>query len=263
MGPGLMAIVFSSQSRTFAPMENDHQIFGIRAIMEAIRAGKPVDKVFIQKEATGDLMRDLMKVMKQNGVNFSYVPVEKLNRLTHMNHQGAVAHISPVAFHSIEQLTEDVLASGKTPLFLVLDQISDARNFGAIIRTAECTGVNGIIISNSGAAPVNGDTVKTSAGAVFNIPIAKVDHIKDAIFFLQASDIKTVAATEKTEHEIYDVTLSGPIAIIMGSEDRGINPSVLKIVDEKAKLPMFGTIGSLNVSVACGAFLYEALRQRR
>jgi len=143
-----------------------------------------------------------------------------------------------------------------------LDGISDARNFGAIIRTAECTGVNGIIVQKSGSAPVNGDTVKTSAGAVFNIPICKVDHIKDAIFLLQASGITTVAATEKTEKSLYDVTLSGPTAIVMGAEDRGINPSVLKIIDEKAKLPMFGTIGSLNVSVACGAFLYEAVRQR-
>ena len=137
-----------------------------------------------------------------------------------------------------------------------------ARNFGAIIRTAECTGVDGIIISKSGAAPVNGDTVKTSAGAVFNLPICKVEHIKDAIFTLQASGIKTVAATEKTDSTLYQPDLTGPLAIIMGSEDRGINPSVLKIVDEKAKLPMFGNIGSLNVSVACGAFLYEAVRQR-
>ena len=162
----------------------------------------------------------------------------------------------------MESLIETILENGKKPFFLVLDQISDARNFGAIIRTAECTGVNGIIIQKSGSAPVNGDTVKTSAGAVFNIPICKVEHIKDAIFLLQAHGIKTVAATEKTEHTLYNVDFSDSVAIIMGSEDKGINPSVLKIVDERAKLPMFGTIGSLNVSVACGAFLYEAVRQR-
>lgn len=244
-------------------MEKDYQIFGIRAIIEAINAGQEVDKVFIQKDAQGDLMRDLLKVLKQKGVNFSYVPVEKLNRLTPNNHQGAVGSISPVKFHDMETLVETVLESGKTPLFLILDQISDARNFGAIIRTAECTGVDGIIVQRSGSAPVNGDTVKTSAGAVFNVPICKVEHIKDAIFHLQGSGIKTIAATEKTENTIYDVSFSEPAAIIMGSEDRGINPSVLKIVDDKAKLPMFGTIESLNVSVACGAFLYEAVRQRR
>jgi 23S rRNA (guanosine2251-2'-O)-methyltransferase len=243
-------------------MEKEHQIFGIRAIIEAIQAGATVDKVYIQKEASGELMKDLMKVMKRENINFSYVPVEKLNRLTPNNHQGAVATISPISFFDLESLIETVLENGKNPLFLVLDGISDARNFGAIIRTAECTGVNGIIVQKSGSAPVNGDTVKTSAGAIFNIPICKVDHIKDAIFLLQASGITTVAATEKTDQNLYDVTLSGPTAIVMGAEDRGINPSVLKIIDEKAKLPMFGTIGSLNVSVACGAFLYEAVRQR-
>jgi 23S rRNA (guanosine2251-2'-O)-methyltransferase len=212
-------------------MEKEHLIFGIRAIIEAIQAGKEVDKVFLQKEAQGELMKDLMKVMKRNNVNFTYVPVEKLNRLTPNNHQGAVATIAPISFVEIETLIERVLEKTKTPLFLVLDQISDARNFGAIIRTAECTGVDGIIVQKSGAAPVNGDTVKTSAGAVFNVPICRVEHIKDAIFFLQGSGIKTVAATEKTDQTIYDVSLNEPIAIIMGSEDRGINPSVLKIVD--------------------------------
>lgn len=244
-------------------MEKDNQIFGIRAIIEAIQAGKEIDKVFLQKDIQGDLMRELMKVMKSRKVNFTYVPVEKLNRLTAKNHQGAVATIAPVNFHDLESLISNVLESGKTPLFLILDQLSDARNFGAIIRTAECTGVDGIIIGKQGAAPVNGDTVKTSAGAVFNVPICKVEHIKDAIFYLQGSGIKTIAATEKTDDAIYDLALNEPLAIIMGSEDRGINPSVLKIVDEKAKLPMFGTIASLNVSVACGAFLYEVVRQRR
>ena len=243
-------------------MEKDNQIFGIRAIIEAINAKKEIDKVFVQKDAQGDLMQDLMKTMKRNNINFSYVPVEKLNRLTPNNHQGAVATIAPISFVSLETMVENVIESGKKPLFLILDQLSDARNFGAIIRTAECTGVDGIIIQKQGSAPVNGDTVKTSAGAVFNVPICKVDHIKDAIFYLQGSGIKTVAATEKTEQYIYDINFNEGVAIIMGSEDRGVNPSVLKIVDEKAKLPMFGTIESLNVSVACGAFLYEALRQR-
>lgn len=243
-------------------MEKEQQIFGIRAIIEAINAKKEVDKVFIQKDAHGDLMNELMKTMKKNNINFSYVPVEKLNKLTHNNHQGAVATIAPISFHTLENLVESLLEKEKKPLLLILDQLSDARNFGAIIRTAECTGVDGIIIQKQGSAPVNGDTVKTSAGAVFNIPICKVDHIKDAVFYLQGSGIKTVAATEKTDNNIYDINFNEPVAIIMGSEDRGVNPSVLKIIDEKAKLPMFGTIESLNVSVACGAFLYEAVRQR-
>ena len=243
-------------------MEKENQIFGIRAIIEAIQAGKEIDKVFVQKETQGELMQELMKTMKKNNINFAYVPVEKLNRLTSKNHQGAVATISPVSFHDLETMITTVLESDKKPLFLILDQLSDARNFGAIIRTAECTGVNGIIVQKQGSAPVNGDTVKTSAGAVFNVPICKVEHIKDAIYFLQASGIQTVAATEKTDNTIFDINFNEPTAIIMGSEDRGVNPSVLKIVDHKAKLPMFGTIESLNVSVACGAFLYEVVRQR-
>jgi len=244
-------------------MQNEQLIFGIRAVIEAITAGKNIDKVFLQKEATGELMQELLKNLKKNSVNFSYVPIEKLNKLSKFNnHQGAVASISPVSFLTMEQLVEGTLEKKDNPLFLILDQLSDARNFGAVIRTAECTGVDGIIIQKQGAAPVNGDTVKTSAGAVFNIPICKVDHIKDAVFYLQGSGIKTVAATEKTDKNIYDIDFTGGVAIIMGSEDKGVNPSVLKIVDEKAKLPMFGTISSLNVSVACGAFLYEVVRQR-
>lgn len=244
------------------PMENNTQIFGLRAIIEALNAGEHIDKVFLQKGLKGDLFKELETVIRVKRINSSYVPVEKLNRLTKNNHQGAVAQISPIKFYEIEELFELVSTKTKTPLFLLLDQLSDVRNFGAIIRTAECTGVNGIIIQSKGAAPVNGDTIKTSAGAVFKIPICKVDHIKDAVFFLQASDIKVIAATEKTENTIFDVSFKEPCAIIMGSEDRGINPSVLKLANEKAKLPLLGEIGSLNVSVACGAFLYEAVRQR-
>jgi len=173
-----------------------------------------------------------------------------------------VAQIAPITFYNIEELVLNVIESGKTPLFLLLDQLSDVRNFGAIIRTAECTGVSGIIIQKKGGAPVNGDTIKTSAGAIFKIPICKVDHIKDAVFYLQASGIKVIAATEKTDQLLYDISFRDPCAIIMGSEDKGINPSVLNIVDEKAKLPILGEIESLNVSVACGAFLYEVVRQR-
>jgi 23S rRNA (guanosine2251-2'-O)-methyltransferase len=244
-------------------MENSTQIFGLRAIIEAINSGETIEKVFLQKGLKGDLFSELETSIRKQNINSSYVPVEKLNRLTNKNHQGAVAQISPIAFHDIEDLVLNIIESGKTPLFLLLDQISDVRNFGAIIRTAECTGVNGIIIQKKGGAPVNGDTIKTSAGAVFKIPISKVDHIKDAMFYLQASGVKVIAATEKTDNTIYDVSFKEPCAIIMGSEGRGINPSVLKLVDDKAKLPLLGEIESLNVSVACGVFLYEVVRQRR
>ncbi len=243
-------------------MQEQTQIFGIRAIIEAVNAGETIDKVFLQKGLNGDLFTELESLLNKKSINKSYVPVEKLNRLSNKNHQGAVAQISPIAFHDMETLVTKVIASGKTPLFLLLDQLSDVRNFGAIIRTAECTGVDGIIVQKKGGAPVNGDTIKTSAGAVFKIPLCKVDHIKDAVFYMQASGIKVIAATEKTNQTLYDVTFNEPCAIIMGSEGRGINPSTLKVVDAKAKLPLLGEIESLNVSVACGAFLYEAVRQR-
>lgn len=243
-------------------MENTHQIYGIRAVIEAIKANEPIDKVFIQKGLKGDLSKEVETLIRKNGINTSYVPVEKLNRLTKNNHQGIVANISPITFLTIEALVEQVLEKDKVPLFLLLDQLSDVRNFGAIIRTAECTGVDGIIIQKKGAAPVTADTIKTSAGAAFRVPIAKVDHIKDAVFYLQASGIQVIAATEKTNNTIYDLSFNGPTALIMGSEDVGIGPSTLKAADHLAKLPMLGQIGSLNVSVACGVFLYEVVRQR-
>lgn len=243
-------------------MEQETKIYGLRALIEAINSGKSIDKVFMQKGLRGELFQELEALLRKERINTSYVPVEKLNRLTNNNHQGAVATISPIEFHDLDNLVLSVIESGKIPLFLLLDQISDVRNFGAIIRTAECTGVDAIIVQKKGGAPVNGDTIKTSAGAVFKVPLCKVDHIKDAMFHLQASGIKIIAATEKTEKTIYDISFKEPCAIIMGSEGKGINPSVLKLADEKAKLPLLGEIESLNVSVACGAFLYEAVRQR-
>jgi 23S rRNA (guanosine2251-2'-O)-methyltransferase len=244
-------------------MENNSKIFGIRTVIEAINSGTTIDKVFIQKGLRGELFQELESLLRKEEVNTSYVPVEKLNRLSDKNHQGVVALISPIEFYDLDDLVLNVIESGKTPLFLLLDQLSDVRNFGAIIRTAECTGVNGIIIQKKGGAPVNADTVKTSAGAVFKVPICKVDHIKDAMFHLQASGIKVIAATEKTDNTLYDVSFKEPCAIIMGSEGKGITPSILKLADATAKLPILGEIESLNVSVACGAFLYEVVRQRR
>lgn len=238
-------------------------IFGLRAIIEAINSGNTISKVYLQKELKGSLISELNGLIKAHGISTSNVPVEKLDRLSkNNNHQGAVAQISPIDFYDLEELIETTLEKNETPLFLLLDQISDVRNFGAIIRTAECTGVNGIIIQKDGSAPVNAETIKTSAGAAFKISICKVDHIKDAIFYLKASNITTVSATEKTGNSIYDLDLNKPLAIIMGSEGKGVSKSVLNIVDYKASLPLLGDVNSLNVSVACGAFLYEAIRQR-
>lgn len=244
------------------PMQKTTQIYGIRAIIEAVNSNEEIDKVFLQKGLKGDLIRDLENLLRKKEITIAYVPVEKLNRLTKNNHQGAVANISPITFYTLEELVEKSEGKEKPALFLLLDQLSDVRNFGAIIRTAECTGVDGIIIQKKGAAPVTADTVKTSAGAAFKVPIAKVDHLKDAVFYLQASGIQIVSATEKTDKSVYDVTFKKPTAIVMGSEDRGITPSILKASDYCAKLPLLGEIESLNVSVACAVFLYEVVRQR-
>ena len=243
-------------------MNSNSIIYGLRAVIEAIQAGEPIDKVFIQKGLQGQLFYELESLVRKKGISVSYVPQEKLNRLSSSNHQGVVAQVSPIGYHDFNALVDKVLQESEAPLFVLLDAMSDVRNFGAIIRTAECTGVNGIIIPKSGAAPVSADTVKTSAGAAFRVPISKVDHLKDAIFYLQASGISVIAATEKTDTTIYDLSFTGPTAIIMGSEDSGIHPALLKLADEQARLPLLGEIGSLNVSVACGVFLYEALRQR-
>ena len=242
-------------------MEKNTEIYGIRSVIEAINSSKDIDKVFIQTGLKGALIGKLESLIRKNKINFSYVPTQKLDRLSKKNHQGVVARISPIKFLTMDQFGEK-LAAIKNPFVLILDQVNDVRNFGAIIRTAEISGVDGIIIQNSSSAPINSDTIKTSAGAIFNIPICKVNHIKDAIYHLQSLDISIVSASEKSDKNIYDVDLKGPVAIIMGSEQKGISKSVLNLSDESVKLPVYGKIQSLNVSVACGIFLYEVVRQR-
>ncbi|WP_010519387.1 23S rRNA (guanosine(2251)-2'-O)-methyltransferase RlmB [Croceivirga radicis] len=243
-------------------MKKEGIVYGIRAVMEAIEADQSINKVFLQKGLKGELFSELETLIRKKNISASYVPWEKLNRITQNNHQGAIAQIAPVDFHNFNTLIEQILEAKESPLILLLDQLTDVRNFGAIIRTAECVGVDAIVVPKSGSAPITSDTVKTSAGAAFTVPIAKADHLKDVIYYLQASGFKLVAATEKTDHSIYDVDFTGATAIIMGAEDKGISDSILKLADHKAKLPLMGQIESLNVSVACGVFLYEALRQR-
>ena len=236
-------------------MDKSTEIYGIRSVIEAINSSKDIDKVFIQTGLKGTLIGKLESLIRKNKINSSYVPVQKLDRLSKKNHQGVIARISPIKFLNMEELGEK-LNSSKNPFVLILDQINDVRNFGAIIRTAEISGVNGIIIQNSSSAPINSDTIKTSAGAIFNIPICKVNHIKDAIYHLKSMDISIISASEKAEKNIYDVDFKKPVAIIMGSEQRGINKSVKSISDEVVRLPMYGKIESLNVSVASAVAIY-------
>ena len=237
-------------------------IFGIRAIIEAVDSDKSINKVFIQRGLNNKNGFELIKKLNSKSIEISYVPIEKLNRLTPKNHQGAVATISPIKFLNIQDLSELIESKQKELSVLILDQLSDVRNFGAIVRTAECSGVDCIIIQSSGSAPVNGDTIKTSSGAIFNVPICKVSHIKDAIFLLKQHEIKIYGASEKSETDLYQTNFGKKQAIIMGSEGKGLSNSVIKLCDSLIKIPLLGKIESLNVSVACGAILYELVRQK-
>ncbi|NND88765.1 MAG: 23S rRNA (guanosine(2251)-2'-O)-methyltransferase RlmB [Flavobacteriaceae bacterium] len=243
-------------------MNKESKIFGIYPVLEAIKSDTVIDKLFVQKGISNPKIDQIVKQLEQEHVTISEVPIEKLDKLTRSNHQGVVAITSPISFHTLEEVVEKALAKESAPLFIILDQISDVRNFGAILRTAECTGVDAVIIQKKGGAPVSGDTVKTSAGAIFKMPICKVDHIKDAMFYLQGSGIKVVAASEKASQSVYEVDFKQAVAIVMGSEGKGVSKSVQQLADESAGLPLKGEINSLNVSVACGAFLYETVRQR-
>ncbi len=241
-------------------MEKDF-IFGIHPVMEAIEAGKTFDKVFIQNGLLGENIKTLKMKLSQAGIHIKYVPVEKLNRLTRKNHQGVCAFLSPVQFFNIEDLVPQLFEEGKMPFILLLDHLTDVRNFGAICRTAEIVGVDAIVIPDEGTAPINSDSIKTSAGAIFNLKICKEKNLLKVLDFLKLSGIKTVCATEKTDKLIYKEDLSLPLTIIVGNEEKGISKELLKNSDVKLKLPILGKTDSLNVSVACGAFLYEVVRQ--
>lgn len=240
-------------------MKKAQEIYGIRAIMEAIVQDKTIDKIWLLKGQQGSLFKHLEQKIHEKGISFSYVPEERLERFSHQNHQGAVARIAPINFVSLEELIEN--NPNEKATYLLLDGITDARNLGAILRTAAAVGVSGIVLPQTGSAPVNADTVKTSAGGIFSVPLVKVNHLKDALFLFQAHDIKTVAVSEKAKKTAYEFHFEGPLALIMGSEDKGIQKGLLKMTDTTVKLPMSDQMDSLNVSVACGVVLYEVQRQ--
>ena len=243
--------------------EKDDLIFGIRAVMEAINAGKDIERVLIKQGLEGELYKEFFDLVRNNHVSFQFVPIEKLNRVTRRNHQGVVAFVSPISFYNIEELLPGWFEAGKIPLVLVLDQISDVRNFGAIVRTAECAGVDAVIVPESGAAKINADAVKTSAGALHLVPVCRVKNVVDACMYLQQSGLKIIAATEKSNDIYTSGDLTGPMAIVMGSEDKGIDRRILSLADQKVKIPVLGKIESLNVSVATALLVYEVVRQRQ
>jgi len=240
----------------------DNMIFGIRAVIEAISAGKEIDKLFIQKGLSNPLIKELIQTAKSHHVPIAQVPSEKLNRFTRKNHQGAVAFISAVNYASLDNIVNDCYQNGKEPFILILDRVTDVRNFGAITRTAECVGVDAVVIPSRGSAAINSDAMKTSAGALNYLPVCRSENLKDTINYLKNSGVKIIACTEKTDNLIHTVDFSGPVAIIMGSEENGISGEYLKLSDHRGKIPMTGKIESLNVSVSAGIALYEAVRQK-
>jgi len=238
-------------------------IFGIRPVLEAIEAGKEVDKILLQKGLRGDLFHELLDMSRQMDIPIQTVPIDRLNRITRKNHQGVVAFISHISYTRLEQVMPGVYESGRTPLILILDHITDVRNFGAIARTAEVSGVDAIVIPSKGAAAINEDAMKTSAGALNVIPVCREEKLQNAVKFLKDSGLKIVAATEKGSMDYDKDDLNVPLAVIMGSEDTGVSAELLKLSDSLLMIPQAGKIGSLNVSVAAGVILFEALRQRK
>lgn len=243
-------------------MDKSDYIFGTRAVIEAVKNNRTIDKVFIKKGLNNDLFQELYQLLKEYHVAFQFVPIEKINRITRKNHQGVLALLSPVEFHRIETLLPGLFETGVDPFILVLDQITDVRNFGAIVRSAECAGIQTIIIPEKGMAAIGADAVKTSAGAIHHMPICRVENLPDTIQFLKESGIKIVAATEKSNVVYTRANLNSPLAIVMGSEESGISDQVLRLADEQLQIPIVGKIESLNVSVAAALMIYEAVRQK-
>jgi 23S rRNA (guanosine2251-2'-O)-methyltransferase len=243
-------------------MEKTDTIYGTRAVIEAIRAGKQIEKIMIQSGLTNDLIKELIYAAKDQKVPYTFVPAEKLKRMSAKNHQGVICILSSVSYSSLDNIIQKAYDEGREPFLLILDRVTDVRNFGAIARTAECAGVDAIIIGEKGSAPITSDAMKTSAGALNHLPVCREKDLKSTLKSLRESGIKVIACTEKTNKKIYDIEISGPVALIMGSEEDGISDMLLKDADELASIPMKGKIGSLNVSVATGVAIYEVLRRR-
>ena len=237
-------------------------IYGVRPVIEALQAGKEIEKVLVVTGLKSELFPELRKLLNEKDIPMQYVPVEKLNRVTRQNHQGVIAFVSPIDYEDYEQIIPALFDIGRNPLVLILDRITDVRNFGAIARTAECAGVDAIIVPSRGSALMSADAVKTSAGALFKIPVCRSVNLKDTIDYMKACGLQIVAATEKATDYHFQIDLTLPTAIMLGSEEDGVSPEYLKRCDQRVRIPMAGEIESLNVSVAAGVILFEAVKQR-
>lgn len=237
-------------------------IYGIRSVLEGIKAGKDIDKILIKTGLKGELISELMQVAREHEIPFQYVPMEKINRVHSGNHQGVIAYVSPITYDKIENILPGIFEKGEDPFILILDQITDVRNLGAIARSAEGAGVHAIIVPEKGSAMINADAVKTSAGALNIIPVVRTTGMKQTVNFLKNSGLTIIAATEKAVASYYSTDMKGPVAIILGSEESGISPELLRIADYLVKIPLMGKIASLNVSVAASVILFEVVKQR-
>ncbi|TVR70332.1 MAG: 23S rRNA (guanosine(2251)-2'-O)-methyltransferase RlmB [Marinilabiliales bacterium] len=237
-------------------------IYGIRPVMEAVEAGSEIDRVFLRNGLRGPLAQSLLNLLRHREVPFQFVPVEKLNRISRINHQGVIAMTSAITWHDPAQIIPAVYENGETPFILVLDGITDVRNFGAVARTALCAGVHAIVVPVKGSAMTGPDAIKTSAGALHTIPVCRTQNLTETVNYLKESGLKIVAATEKAEKLYHEADLRGPAALVMGSEEKGISPDVIEQADIKVKIPVSGPIGSLNVSAAASVLVYEMVRQR-
>jgi 23S rRNA (guanosine2251-2'-O)-methyltransferase len=243
-------------------MKKETYIYGIRPTIEAMKAGKELEKIFLQNGLKGDGFREMFNLIKELEIPFQFVPVEKLNRLSRQNHQGVIAYVSEITYQLVEDLVPFVFEHGRIPLFLILDRVTDVRNVGSIARTAECAGVDGLVIPARGSAQINSDAIKTSAGALYKLPVVRAQNVKETIQFFRNSGLTIIAATEKSSKEYTTIDYNRPFALIMGSEGEGISEEYLKLTDDVVRIPLLGEIESLNVSVATGIILFEALRQR-
>jgi 23S rRNA (guanosine2251-2'-O)-methyltransferase len=238
-------------------------IYGIRPVIEAIKSGKEIEKIIIQKGLRGEGFYQLHSFIRELEIPFQIVPVEKLNRTTRQNHQGIIAYLSEISYQKLDYIIPFIYEQAKIPLMLVLDRITDVRNLGAIARTAECAGVDGLLIPSKGSAQVNADAIKTSAGALYKLPVCRCQDLKESLLFMKHSGLRIFAATEKSGIEYTKTDFTKPLALVMGSEEDGVSAEYIRMADELIAIPLMGEIASLNVSVAVGILLYEMLRQRK
>ncbi|NPA67734.1 MAG: 23S rRNA (guanosine(2251)-2'-O)-methyltransferase RlmB [Chlorobi bacterium] len=243
-------------------MADKNFIFGTRAVIEAVNSDKQIEKVLIVRSDDNTLHKELLALLKKRRIYFQYVPFRKLNKITRKNHQGVVAFISPVTFFDIEEIVTRIYEEGKTPFILALDGVTDVRNFGAAVRTAECAGVHAVLIPEKGSAAVNADAVKTSAGALLKVPVCRTRSLRETLLKLKKNGLQIISASEKAEKNYYQTDFTKPVVLVAGSEEKGISNSIVSLSDEFVKIPLLGEIKSLNVSVAASILMYETVRQR-